>query len=70
MAYQYIVVMNDGSRYPAPSSKHHSNHTEDEFKKHLVDFCIQTSAAVASALIANILLNGAEVTDFSDGGSA
>ena len=65
MAHNYVVELQNGARIPAPSNQHHADYSEEEFKKHLIDYCIQTAAGVTVAFISGIFLNGAEVTEFN-----
>jgi len=51
MANTYDVSASDGKNYTVTTSEHHSDHTDDSFKKHLRDAIITGVTNVATGII-------------------
>ncbi|MCI5095118.1 MAG: hypothetical protein MRY77_02260 [Rhodobacteraceae bacterium] len=55
---QYAVTLKDGRVFTVNTPNHHANHSDAEFKDHLLDVLKQTVAGVIAVGIGGILFKG------------
>jgi hypothetical protein len=58
MSNVYTAKAKDGSSYEVSTSKHHSDHDEETFKKHLTDVIKGTISGVGAIVIVEYIFKG------------
>jgi hypothetical protein len=58
MSHQYDAHLDNGDRYTVTTDKHHDDHTEDGFKRHLLDVIKGSISGVISATVVRFAYKG------------
>ncbi|MDO9223608.1 MAG: hypothetical protein Q7U20_07840 [Caulobacter sp.] len=58
MSHQYDAHMDNGDKFTVTTSRHHDDHTDDEFAKHLLDVIKGSISGVVSGVIVRFAYKG------------
>lgn len=58
MAYLYDVHFNNGQAFTVTTDQHHDQHSEDAFRRHLLDVITQATGRVVGEVIVRVIFKG------------
>jgi hypothetical protein len=58
MANVYQATLSDGTSYNVPTDKHHGNHSDAEFKKHLLDIIKNSTSGIITGVVVGYIFKG------------
>ncbi len=58
MANQYEVSLSDGRSYTVTTDRHHDNHDDNSFRRHLLDIVKQSVSGVVSQTVVRFIFRG------------